>query len=422
MTEVILPQTSDQPMDSVVILWYKSEGDWVEAHDVLVEVQTEKATFEVEAPTSGVLKEIRVKRAQTASAGDTLAVIDSQAAAAVGSQHAGQTGLGQAAQMGPGQAAQPGAAKNTAEAARAVEPQDAQATERLRAVMGQSSFVQAPPRMRRLAGELGVDLAQVRATGPNGRITEQDVRAAVGATSNLAPGQRQRLAAQPVEDSSAKGLVAPQLVRQTTARRMVMSLQQSAQLTLQAWADVTELSERREELAPEVSWTAWVLRAVARALTEQPVLNASWSDTGVVQHSEVNLGVAVDTDFGLLVPVIRNAASLSVAELQEATVLVADRARAGRLPAEAFTGGTFTVTNLGVYGIEFFTPILNPPQAGVLGVGTVEDKVVPAQRGLKVVRRMPLSLTFDHQVTDGGPAARFLQAVVKHLSDPERLL
>ncbi len=395
MIEVKLPQTTDEPMDSVVILWYKAEGDLIEAHDVLVEVQTEKATFEVEAPVSGVVKEIRVKRAETASIGDTLAVIEEDACEA---------------------SAPPG--KAVVSESPIDEPADT--TPAGDSAKSEAVFVQAPPRMRRLAAELGVDLTQVRGTGANGRITEADVRAAVRHSSRVEAAAHVRtVSAQRGE--TVERPIAPTLIRQTTARRMMQSLQQSAQLTLHAWADVTRLAERQEKLAQGVGWTAWVLRAVALGLKAHPVLNASWSEGGIVEHENINLGLAVDTEFGLVVPVISDAANRSARDLQAESARLAEMVRSGTVPADSLSGGTFTITTLGAYGVEFFTPILNPPQAGILGVGAVEDKVVPVDHGLTVIRRMPLSLTFDHRVTDGGPAARFLQAVAANLERPEGL-
>ena len=351
-----MPQTTDEPQESLVVFWYKSEGEHVQAGDVLVEVQTEKATFEVEAPVSGVVREIRVLRGETAPVGQVLVYID-------------------------------------------------------------EAFVQAPPRIRKLAKELAVDLASLRGTGPNGRITEEDVRALAPAGSR-APIE----VARPDVVTDEVDILPLTPTRRTIARRMMESLQQSAQLTLTTWADVTHLAETRARLAPGVGWNSWLMRAVVVALQQHPDLNASWLEEGIQRYAHVHLGVAVDTAAGLLVPVIRDADGLSLTGLQEATTTLVETTQEGGVTSSDLTGSTFTVSNLGQYGIKFFTPVLNPPESAILGVGQVEEQVVLVAGQVHTARRLPLSLTVDHRVIDGAPAARFLQTVGRLLSEPGQLL
>ena len=372
MVEFTLPQTAEDILESVVVIWYKSEGELVEAGEVLVEVQTEKATFELEAPVTGVLKEIRVGRAAVAQVGDVLAVIDTS----------------------------PGTAPDPQERAANLSKPAAKPE-----MSAADSFVAMPPRLRRLAQELGVDPARVAGTGAGGRITEEDVRrAASGETSG--------------------GNTNPSLsaTRRTIAQRMRQSLQNSAQLTLHAWADVTTLGLQRKTLYAHGSWNDWILKAVVTALQEHPVLNAIWSNEGVVLQDKVHLGIAVDTDDGLLVPVIRDAHRLTLKELHDAAVRLSEQARLRKLHSSELTGSTFTVTNLGAYGIEFFTPILNPPETAILGTGQVQEVVAVRDGAFEVRQRLPLSLTIDHQCVDGGPAANFLQTVAKRLAEPANLL
>lgn len=418
MAEVRVPKTTEEGYDSVVVFWHVQEGSPVKAGDVLVEIQTEKAVFEVTAPVDGVVAKIFKNRGEVVSVGEILAVIDETGAAAPEAGSPG--GISSAGAKDAGEQQGVGAAGARKE---------------------DRTFVSASPRVRRLARELGVDLSIVRGTGPGGRPTEEDVRryaeaqrgVTVGPTGQAAQvegvpnsisavsGALSALSEAP--SASGEGTAVPLTgVRRIIARRMMESLQGSAQLTETAWADVTRLMEHRKRWAPEASLNDWVLRAVVLALKDHPALNAHWSESGIILHSRIHLGMAVDTDRGLLVPVIRDADRLALGELHAEASLLAEKARSGRLEHREMTGSTFTVSNLGGYGIQFFTPILNPPEVGLLGVGRVEPYLVLTDKGIEQKLRLPLSLTFDHRAVDGGPAARFLGAVMEYLQHPERLI
>ena len=387
--EVRLPRTVDDVEESVVVLWYKTQGEQVKEHDVLLEVQSQKATFEIEAPISGTLREIRVGRAEVAAVGDVLGIIETTTDQEVAvSLH-----------------------ENVVTQDRPSPPQDTggspqQDTGSSVPQGGMSDgFVSAPPRIRRLASQLGLDLSAIQGTGPNGRITEEDLQNAVQ-----------------IRTSTKHHVVPMTAVRRAIAKRMVQSLQHSAQLTLTSWADVSKLSAQRQRLSPGMSWNTWVLAAVVRALKKHPYLNATTVEDGIQYSDSVHLGVAVDTNAGLMVAVIRNADKKGLREIQAEAAQLADKARNGTASSAELSGSTFTVTNLGSYGVEFFTPILNPPESGILGVGKIDEKVVFQENSLSVIHRIPLSLTFDHQVTDGGPAARFLESIANYLAEPEQLL
>ncbi|PRX42667.1 pyruvate dehydrogenase E2 component (dihydrolipoamide acetyltransferase) [Planifilum fimeticola] len=370
--EIRLPQTSEEVRESLIVFWHRSEGDWVKQGEVLVEVQTEKAVFEIEAPVTGRLINILVKRGEVAAVDDILAVIEPAAEEPAVSvrEKTGDT-----------------------EKAKKSEERD-------------HHFVRASPRVRRLAKELKVDLTTLVGTGPEGRITEKDVRRA----ANSLP-------------SSAEESITPLTpVRRTIARRMMESLGRSAQLTITAWADVTRLSVRGRELAPEIGFTAWILRATVLSVEKHPYMNAVWEENGIRTFSSVHLGIAVDTEEGLLVPVIPRAERMSLRQLDEAVRRIAEEARSQKLAAKDLKGSTFTVSNLGPYGVQFFTPILNPPEAALLGVGQIDSRLVLEGERPVEQKRLPLSLTFDHRIIDGAPAARFLQTLVGLLADPDRLL
>ena len=368
--EIRLPQTSEEVRESLIVFWHRSEGDWVKQGEVLVEVQTEKAVFEIEAPVTGRLINILVKRGEVAAVDDILAIIEPAAEEPAVSvrEKTGDT-----------------------EKAKKSEERD-------------HHFVRASPRVRRLAKELKVDLTTLVGTGPEGRITEKDVRRAA-------------------YPSAAEESITPLTpVRRTIARRMMESLNQSAQLTITAWADVTRLSVRRQELAPEIGFIAWILRATVLSIEKHPYMNAAWEENGIRTFSSVHLGVAVDTEEGLLVPVIPRAEHMSLRQLDEAVRQISEKARSQKLAEKELKGSTFTVSNLGPYGVQFFTPILNPPEAALLGVGQIDSRLVLEGERPVEQKRLPLSLTFDHRIIDGAPAARFLQTLVRLLADPERLL
>ena len=383
MIEVRLPATSEDVTESLIVFWHRMEGDFVEQGEVLVEVQTEKAVFEVEAPVSGRLDKIQVKRGEVAAVGDVLAWIEQ-----AGTTSAGETAIQQASVQ--------------------VSPQ-----------ASSQAPAQASPRVRKLARELGIDLSTVAGTGPGGRLTEADIQNA-----------SQRAKAVSFAEFVAADTEVPQKewaadvtpIRRTIAKRMMQSLQETAQLTLTAWADVTFLAEQRKQLAPNIGWNTWVLRAVVLALGEHPNLNAVWEDSQIRRFDHVHLGVAADTSDGLLVPSIKHAEQLNLLELHRSVSQLVQKAQEGKLSSSELSGSTFTVTNLGSYGIQFFTPILNPPEAAILGVGLIEPHVMFKDRNLVQRERLPLSLTFDHRMVDGAPAARFLQTIARLLENPEGLL
>jgi len=269
--------------------------------------------------------------------------------------------------------------------------------------------VQVTPAARHLARQHGIDLRTVQGSGPRGRIVIEDVQKVLAA-----PAQTM---AQPAQVVPIKGM------RQTIATRMLQSLQSTAQVTLTTEVDVTEAMTLRAGLArqwPEsgLSPLHLVLKATARALKEHPRMNAIQKEHTVELVPEIHIGVAVSLDEGLLVPTIRRADTKPLAEIARESRDLAARARQGHASYEEVTGGTFTITNLGAYGIDAFTPIINPPQVGILGMGRVIEKPAVYQGAITGRSMLYLSLTFDHRVIDGAPAAAFLHALKGHLEDP----
>ncbi|GGC55276.1 dihydrolipoamide acetyltransferase component of pyruvate dehydrogenase complex [Haloferax sulfurifontis] len=285
----------------------------------------------------------------------------------------------------------------------------------------------APPSARRLARELGVDIGAVEGTGQNGRITESDVRAAGGASaaatdSAAAAGAEATAASEPVEtERPLSGM------RRTIADRLGESYREAVHVTVDRRADAEELlaaaNAADDALGVDVSITDVLLLALSASLDEHPEFNATFEDGVHRLHGEHNVCIAVDIDEGLIAPVVRDVASLSLAELAETRAEVTQRALSGDFTMDDLSGGTFTVSNLGVLGVESFDPVINPPQVAILGVNTIRREAVPTDDGDVAVRRViSFSLSFDHRIVDGADAARMLGTLVEHVENPWSLV
>jgi pyruvate dehydrogenase E2 component (dihydrolipoamide acetyltransferase) len=271
---------------------------------------------------------------------------------------------------------------------------------------GANPSAPSSPRARRAARQRGIDIAAVRGGGAGGRVRERDVLAAVAHDPDA-----------PAAACGSATTVPITQIRRTIARQMVRSRQETVPVTLTAWADATALLAARATLkaaaGPEAATlNDMLLKAVADTLLAHPLLAARWEETHLTLPGDrIDIGLAVDAAGGLVVPVVRDVAASSLAEVARQTRWLVERARSGRLTAADMQGGVFTLTSLGSYGIEFFTPVINHPEAAILGVGAIRMQPVPppaGQEGFVLQRQLPLSLTFDHRIVDGGPAARFL--------------
>jgi pyruvate dehydrogenase E2 component (dihydrolipoamide acetyltransferase) len=389
--------------EGTVQRFFKSVGDKVAGGEPLFEVETEKVLYEVEAPASGTLAAILCADGDTIECGAAVAVIaeDGEDPASLAARYSAKT---------PADAARPSANMPRATDARLGSAPAAPA--------GGDARRPVSPVARKLATELGVDLQGVAGTGPGGRITREDVERA--AKEEGASAHARRPAAEP--PGGAPQVIPLRGIRKTIAERMHQSLRESAQLTITTEADVTAATELRARITREFecSVTDLLIHAVSRALLAHPRLRARLDGNQIVIAPGVNIGVAVSLDDGLIVPVIKDAARKSLREIAAESKALAARAREGKLKLEDVSGGTFTITNLGPWGIDAFTPILNPGEAAILGVGRIAEK--PAIYRGEIARRamMVLSLTFDHRLVDGAPAAEFLQRVLEILNYGER--
>jgi pyruvate dehydrogenase E2 component (dihydrolipoamide acetyltransferase) len=438
--EIVLPQWGMEMQDATIVKWLKQEGDSVQEGEPLVEVETAKIETEMESTASGVLAHILVPEGATVPIRTVLAIV-----AAPGEQVSRPPG--------------PTPSVTTAAVTSPASPSSATSASPRLASQGAPQVV---PTARRLAQERGVDLAQVPGTGPAGRILLEDVQRAIDARTAAPPapsgvsvqitpvarrlaqqhgidlnqvagsGPRGRILSEDVERAIAAQaqptaqpvrVVPIRGIRQTIATRMLQSLQTMAQVTLTTEVDVTDAMMLREGLARHwkdggLSPLHLVVKASARALKEHPRMNAIQRDNALELVQEINVGVAVSLPEGLIVPTIRRADEKHLAQIARESRDLANKAREGKASYEEVTGGTFTITNLGAYGIDAFTPIINAPQIGILGVGRVVEKPAVYQGEITKRAMMFLSLTFDHRAIDGAPAGEFLNTVKGHLEDP----
>jgi pyruvate dehydrogenase E2 component (dihydrolipoamide acetyltransferase) len=390
--EIAMPRLSDQMEEATVIQWLKQPGDPVRRGDPLVEIETDKATMVYEAEFDGVLEEIVVAEGSTAALGMTIA-------------RASGTGASRpAAPVATAQVATPAAVEVPAAAA----PRNG----------GKPGRSRATPVARRLAAELGVELAGVEGTGPGGRIVRADVRdaaePAVGATAPATP--------------AGLGDVELTPTQRTIAARMSESRSQIPEFTLEAEIDMEALAELRDELRdlgrePLPSFNDLVVKAVGLSLRKHPGLNSSWADGRIHRNEQVNVGIAVATDDALYVPTLVDADSLSVFEIAERARVLVARVMDGSISPEELHGGTFTVSNLGMYGVRRFTAVINPPQAAILAVGEVARRPAVDSAGALVARHeMDVALSCDHRVVYGAQAAQFLQTLKTLLERPVALV
>ena len=430
-TEVVLPRLGLTQDDGTVVRWFKAEGSRVTKGEPLFEVMTDKATLEVEAPASGVLLRILVAEGSTVPVATPIALIG-EAGEAV---PAGPSALGApAAALGVPAGAGDGQARG---AAGPVPGPTARASAGPAPATDGSGRVKVSPRARALAEMHGVDVRTLTGTGPGGRIVEHDVQAAVASRTPAAPASAAtppppsvRAGGAPAPSAAPVQAAAASRMRAIIAKRMMESLHSTAQLTLTTDVDMEETVELRAEVGPElerragvhVSYTDLIVRAAAVALREHPAINVRWDGEGVRRITEIHIGIAVALDEGLVVPVVRRADQLTLAQISAASRDLSERARANKLKPEEMQGSTFTVTNLGMYDVDAFTPVLNPPEAAILGVGRLHRRPVAVGERVEIRATMVLSLTFDHRVVDGAPAARFLQRVKNILEHPYLLL
>lgn len=424
--DVVMPQLGMTMSEGTVVKWHKKPGDQVKVGEALFEVETDKVTQDVDAFDAGTLIQIVVEEGKAVPVGTVIAYLGEAGEQPVPSseQQPASVPAGSAAETAASAGGQAPAVQNGA---------------------SRGTLLRSSPAARNLARKLGVDITTVKGSGPVGRIIEADVRRAAEAmvVANTAPmpsavqapeapvSPRAPVAPTPVPRPQTPGeRVELKGVKKVTAERMAQSFSTAPHFYLTVEVNAGELVALRKQVAGavqrrhgvDVTITDLLVKAVAVALKEHPAANAAWSGNGYQLNGAVNMGLAVAMNDGLVVPVVQGADSMSLGQIAKKRSELVERARNGQLTLPELEGGSFTLSNLGMFGIDLFQAIVNPPQAAILAVGRIKDRVVPVD-GVPAVRpTMFVTLSSDHRILDGAMAAKFLQRVVQLLEDPVELL
>ena len=416
-TAVEVPKLGNTVEECIVAKWLKRKGDTVSAGETVAEIETDKATFEVAAPVDGTLIATFFEEGALVPVFTNLFVIGE-----------------------PGESVEPfrpEAAGAKAEPARILAREKVAETRMVSSdSVGRGAM---SPRARRFADDHDFHPGSIEGSGPGGRVLEEDVRSAYFASPRVSPAAKRRI--EDGEEAHGEGSGAAGMIRSTDlgaaatrisgvrekiARRLRESLASTAQYTLNGFADASALLVLRARIkalqgVPDININDLVTFCTIQALLQMPELNAEFRDGRIYKHTAVHIGFACDTPRGLMVPVVRNAQSLPIGELAIKMKELTAAAVAGTVAVDDLSGGTFTISNLGGLGIETFTPVLNPPQVAILGVGSITVKPVRKQGRIEFIDAIGLSLTCDHQVIDGAPGARFLQVLREKIEDVESL-
>lgn len=405
ITEVLVPQLSESVSEATLLEWKKKPGEAVEADEILIEVETDKVVLEVPAPASGVLSEIVKGDGSTVGSGEVLARIDSE-------------GKASAPKEEPAKEAQP------------AKQEEAPAKETAAASAGSKSSTSpaASPAAGKILAEKGIDPSDVDGSGRGGRVTKSDAMAAEA-------GVKKQQAAAPAPtslslDGRPEQRVPMSRLRARVAERLLQSQAENAILTtfnevnMQGVLDIRARYKDKfeKEHGVKLGFTSFFVKAAVAALKKYPVVNASVDGKDIVYHGYFDIGIAVGSPRGLVVPILRNADQLTIAEIEKQIADFGARARDGKLGLEELTGGTFSISNGGVFGSMLSTPIINPPQSAILGIHATKDRPI-VENGQIVIRPMNyLALSYDHRIIDGREAVLALVAMKEALEDPQRLL
>ncbi len=420
-TYIEMPKLADTMTEGTLIKWRKKEGDKVTAGDVVAEVETDKATMEMEAFDDGILHKLLVTEGQKVPIGSRIALLLKK----------GETAPAEGSEPAPKAEKAPAPEQNAAPAEGGKPP--VAATTSTEAPVATGERVKISPLARKVAKEAGVDIAKLQGTGPGGRIIAKDVQGAKSSATPVAQGSAATSA--PVVPSTPAGPNDTRIplsgMRRVIAERLLASKTQIPHFYLNIEVDAGPLMKLRSDLnaasesagGPKLTVNDFILKAVIAAAVRVPAVNASFAGDAIIQYGSVNLSVAVAVDEGLVTPVIRDAQKKSLREISEGVKDLAVRARGKKLKPDEYQGGTITVSNLGSYGIESFSAIVNPPQALILAIGAIVKKpVVGPNDQIVVGQRMAISLSADHRVVDGAVGAQYLAELRKLVESPAMML
>ena len=401
-TEIRVPTLGESVTEATVAKWFKKPGDSVSADEPLVELETDKVTVEVPAPSAGVLSEIVAKDGETVEVGALLG------------------------QIGEGKGAAPAPKKEEPKKAEAKpEPKKAEAS-----APSKPADAEPSPAVRRVAEENDLDVSKIEGTGKGGRVTKADAEEAAASKSSASSAPAQVKAPAPADQSAREERVKMTRLRKTIATRLKEAQNTAAMLTTFNEVDMTNIMALRNQYKDlfekkhgvRVGFMGFFVKACIHALQEIPAVNAEIDGEELVYKNYYNIGVAVGTDRGLVVPVLRDAQDLSLAGIEKTINDFGRRARDGALKLEELQGGTFTISNGGVYGSLMSTPILNAPQSGILGMHKIQERPMVIGGKIEIRPMMYLALSYDHRIVDGKEAVTFLVRVKEVLEDPQRLL
>ncbi|MDJ0907881.1 MAG: 2-oxoglutarate dehydrogenase complex dihydrolipoyllysine-residue succinyltransferase [Woeseiaceae bacterium] len=399
--EIKVPQLPESVADATLVAWHKGAGDSVQRDDNIADLETDKVVLEVPAPASGALTEIRIAEGTTVTAGDVLAILEE------------------------------------GEVAAAAEPAEAEAAPEEPAAAAEAPPAQSlktSPAVRRLLEEHDLDATMVTGTGKDGRITKADVMSFLKTddSSNVTPGDP----AVAIGDEVSVGFerseqrVPMSRLRARIAERLIEAQHTAAMLTTFNEVDLTEVMALRKrykesfekEHGVRLGFMSFFAKAAVEALKKFPVVNASVEGTDIVYHNYYDIGIAVSTERGLMVPVLRDVDQMSFADFERDLGELAGKAQEGKIGMEELTGGTFSITNGGVFGSMMSTPILNQPQSAILGMHAIQQRPMAVNGEVKIRPMMYLALTYDHRIIDGKDSVQFLVTIKEQLEDPSRLL
>jgi len=432
-TKVHMEALSPTMEEGQLVKWLKSEGDSVSSGEILAEIETDKATMELVARGDGVLRKVLITEGATAPVGEVIAVIagpEEDISELVGSDAAATTPPEADSPSGPVAPASPGIPGEPSESRN--EGASPPAGETASTVIAAGDRVKASPLARKLATHAAMDLHSVRGSGPGGRIVLRDVEAArggagvAGTSSGSGPGEDRPSPTAPGVDFEDRPL---SQMRKTIAKRLVESMSPVPHFFLRITADMgrtlaarKRVNQLLEAQGDRVSINDFILKATANALGRHPEVNAQWTGDTIRRHFRVHLAVAVAVEDGLITPVIRDANRKGLAQIAREVRELAARGKEKKLQPEEYSGSTFSVSNLGMFGIHEFTGIINPPEAGIIAVGGIEETPV-VEDGQVVVRPlMKVTMSCDHRVIDGATGARFLQTLKEMLEEPAAIL
>jgi 2-oxoglutarate dehydrogenase E2 component (dihydrolipoamide succinyltransferase) len=415
MTEIRVPTLGESVTEATIGRWFKKAGDAVAVDEPLVELETDKVTIEVPAPSAGTLGEITAKDGETVAVGALLGQINDGAA---------------------GAAARPAAASAPAKAAAPAAPPPAAAAPAPAAPKAPPSDAPLAPSVRKLSVESGIDASTVPGSGKDGRVTKGDMLAAIEKAASAPTPVNQPAAAvqvrapSPADDAAREERVKMTRLRQTIARRLKEVQNTAAMLTTFNEVDMSHIMAMRTQYkdvfekkhGSKLGFMGFFTKACVQALKEIPAANAEIDGTDLIYKNYYHIGIAVGTDKGLVVPVVRDCDHKSIAEIEKSIADFGRRARDGQLKIDEMQGGTFTITNGGIYGSLMSTPILNAPQSGILGMHKIQERPMVIGGKIEVRPMMYLALSYDHRVIDGKEAVTFLVRVKEGLEDPARLV